>query len=66
MGDIGQLLVTAEDQLLFITRRLFVMEAFTADLDRVTRGKPFRIWYGTLWMMILDSRDGHVTHFASP
>lgn len=41
------------------------MEAFTTELDRVTRGKPFRIWNDILWMMLLDSRDAHVIHFGS-
>lgn len=65
MATIEELLTQEEDRLLFITRRLFVFEAFTAQLERATRGKPFRIWHGSLWMMILDSRDAHVIHFGS-
>lgn len=65
MGTVRDLLVRLEDDLGFITQRLFVLEAFAAELDRVTRGKPFRIWGSAVWMMALDSRDAYVTHLAS-
>lgn len=63
--SIVDLIERLEDELGTITQRLFVLEAFGTELDRVTRGKPFRIWGSAVWMMILDSRDAHVTHLAS-
>jgi hypothetical protein len=52
-------------QLLTLTRRQFALEAFNAELERVTRGKEFRIWNDILWLMLLDSRDMLVIHLAS-
>ena len=52
-------------QLIDVARRQFVMEAFTKEVDRVTRGREFRIANGPIWMMLLDSRDVMVVHLAS-
>src|SRR5688572_23370287 len=65
MGTMRELLARLDDELGFITQRLFVLEAFAIELDRVTRGKPFRIWGSAVWMMALDSRDAYVMHLAS-
>lgn len=65
VAEFKQLIERLEDDLGTITQRLFVLEAFAAELERVTRDKPFRIWGSAVWMMILDSRDTHVTHLAS-
>lgn len=65
MSTITDLIEKLEDELGIITQRLFVLEAFAGEFNRTTRGKSFRIWGSAVWMMILDSRDAHVTHFAS-
>ena len=54
-----------EHDLMQIARRLYALEAFTDELNRVTREKPFRIWDDIVWMMLLDSRDMLVIHLAS-
>jgi hypothetical protein len=54
-----------ESILLVIGRRLGALEAFLAELDRVTRGKPFHVWNGLQWLLLLDSRDILVVHLAS-
>ena len=43
--------------LLGIKRRVYFLRAFVADLDRVARGKTFRIRNDIVWNMILDARD---------
>jgi hypothetical protein len=64
-SDITELLRELEDDLGQITQRLYLFEAFGAELERVTRTKPFRIWGSGVWMLIIDSRDTHVTHLGS-
>jgi hypothetical protein len=54
-----------ENQLLTLARRQFLVEAFTDDLDKVTRGEEFSIRNGPLWVMLLDTRDMLVVHLAS-
>jgi hypothetical protein len=54
-----------EQDLMQVVRRLYALEAFVKELDRVTRGKPFRIWNDIIWMMLLDTRDMLVIHLAS-
>jgi hypothetical protein len=51
--------------LLSIGRRLGALESFVAELECVTRGKPFHIWSGWHWVLLLDSRDILVVHLAS-
>jgi hypothetical protein len=63
--DLDALLDPFERSLMEIARRQYVMEAFTTDLDRVTRGNPFRIRNGIMWMLLLDTRDMLVVHLAS-
>jgi hypothetical protein len=63
--DVEQLLSAEEMKLTLLTRRLFALEAFLAELERLTRGKPFRIWNSVTWMMLLDTRDAFVIHLAS-
>jgi hypothetical protein len=68
-GSVNQALADLLDPfewgLMEIERRQFVVEAFTADLDRVSRGKPFRIRNSVTWMLLLDTRDMLVVHLAS-
>ena len=40
-----------------IKRRLHVLRPFVAELDRVTRSKPFRFRNDIVWLEILDMRD---------
>jgi hypothetical protein len=63
--DLEELLKPFEWGLMEVARRQFVMEAFTAELDRVSRGMPFRIRNGVTWMLLLDTRDMLVVHLAS-
>ena len=63
--DFERLLSAEEDKLIDLGRRLYIIEAFQAELHRVTRGKPFTIWNDVVWTMVLDCRDAFVTHFAS-
>ncbi len=66
MNDaLSALLDTFEHQLLGLTRRQFLIDAFQADLDKVTRGEPFRYRNEVLWRMFLDTRDAHVVSLAS-
>lgn len=60
-----KLLEPKEDQLHRIKGRYFVLAAFSAELDRATRGKSFRILNEPFWVMALDSRDMLVVHLAS-
>lgn len=59
------LLTTNDWRLLSLARRMFVMEAFKTDLDRVSRNKEFRIRNDVMWLMLLDSRDMLVVQLAS-
>src|SRR4051794_36492533 len=59
------LLSTYDWRLLSLARRMFVMEAFKTDLDRVSRNKQFRIRNDVTWLMLLDSRDMLVVQLAS-
>jgi hypothetical protein len=63
--SLAQLIDPYEGNLLGLARRLFLMEAFTADLDRVTRLKPFRFRSEPIWLLMLDTRDMLVIHLAS-
>jgi hypothetical protein len=54
-----------EEALTFLARRQFLMEAFTDDLDRVTRLRPFHNRNESIWTMMLDSREMLVIHLAS-
>jgi hypothetical protein len=54
-----------EWNLLTVARPQFIIEAFTGDLDRVTRGKRFRFRNHALWLMLLDTRDMLVIQLAS-
>jgi hypothetical protein len=59
-------LISAEEmKLTLLTRRLFALEAFLNELERVTRKKTFQIWNSIVWRMVLDSRDAFVIHLAS-
>ena len=62
---LSQLLLKFENQLQGVTRRQFLLEAFKADLDKVTHGEQFSIRNGALWLMFLDTRDTLVVHLAS-
>jgi hypothetical protein len=62
---LSDLLDKFDGQLHHLSRRQFLVEAFQAELDKVTRGEGFRIRNGVLWMMFLDTRDTLVTHLAS-
>lgn len=61
---LDSLLKEVEDHVLFLRSRLYFLEAFVEELDRVTRGKPFVIWNDTVWTMVLDHRDALVVHLA--
>jgi hypothetical protein len=63
--SLEELLDQADWELLSVTRRLFVVEAIAHELTTASRGKPFRIWHDTMWMMALDVRDMHVLCLAS-
>ncbi len=54
-----------EWNLLALARRQFLIEAFTGDLDRITRGKLFRFRNQSVWLMLLDTRDMLVIQLAS-
>jgi hypothetical protein len=54
-----------ENQLLSLTRRQYILEAFIVELDRVSRLKESKWWGDSMFLMLLDFRDQHVTHFAS-
>ena len=54
-----------EWNLLALARRQFLIEAFTGDLDRITRGKLFRFRNHSVWLMLLDTRDMLVIQLAS-
>lgn len=56
---------TAEGEVDVIERRLYMLKAFVAELEKVTRGKEFRIWNGGVWVALLDSRDQLVISLAS-
>jgi hypothetical protein len=58
-------LTAAEGGLMMTVRRLYMLEAFHKELERVTKGKPFRIWGDIQWTLVLDSRDMLVIHLAS-
>jgi hypothetical protein len=62
---LSALLDKFDGQLHHLARRQFLVEAFQADLDKVTRGEGFRIRNGVLWIMSLDTRDTLVVHLAS-
>ncbi|HXJ19556.1 MAG TPA: hypothetical protein VMT03_04920 [Polyangia bacterium] len=62
---LSALLDPFENQLHGVARRQFVLEAFKADLDKVTRGEEFRIRNGVLWLMLSDTRNSLVVHLAS-
>lgn len=64
-SDLSALLDKFEHQLQDLTRRQFLIEAFKADLDKVTRGEEFRHRNEVLWRMFLDTRDAHVVTLAS-
>jgi hypothetical protein len=63
--SLDERLSTIEHDLMQTARRLYALEAFVEELDRVTSKKPFRIWNDIVWMMLLDSRDMLVIHLAS-
>jgi hypothetical protein len=48
-----------------VARRQYVMEALTKELNRVTRGRTFRIANDVTWLMLLDSLNVLVIHLAS-
>ncbi len=54
-----------EWNLLKLAGRQFLIEAFTSDLDRITRTKLFRFRNRSIWLMLLDTRDMLVIHLAS-
>jgi hypothetical protein len=60
-----QLIDPYERNLMGLARRLFLMEAFQTDLDRVTRLKTFRFRNELIWLLMLDTRDMLVMHLAS-
>lgn len=63
--QLDTLLSVYDWRLLSLARRQFVMEAFKADLDRVSLYKQFRIRNDVVWLMLLDSRDMLVVQLAS-
>ena len=54
-----------EWNLLVLAHRQVLIEAFTGDLDRVTRGKLFRFRNHSLWLMLLDTREVLVIHLTN-
>lgn len=54
-----------EGLLLSMVRRQYILEAFIAELNRVTRLKHSIWWNGSVFLMILDFRDQNVNHLAS-
>lgn len=63
--SLDERLSKVEHDLMQTARRLYALEAFVEELDRVTGRKPFRIWNDIVWMMLLDSRDMLVIYLAS-
>ena len=63
--DVDALLASYESRLMSLARRLYVMEAFKEELNRVTKLKEFRIRNDITWRMALDMRDVCVIHLAS-
>lgn len=55
----------AEAQIDVIKARLDMLQAFVAELAKVTRGKEFRIWNRGVWIALLDSRDQLIISLAS-
>jgi len=51
--------------LLDIKRRLHALRPFVSELERVTRGKRFRIRNDIVWHQILDSRDKLIIDLCS-
>lgn len=60
-----QRISAAQNDVLRIKQRYFVLDALVAELERVTRGKTFRICNDVMWTTLLDSRDMLVVHLAS-
>lgn len=63
--NLNDLLASYEAGLLGLAGRQYLVEAFTSDLDRVTRQKPFRFRNQLVWLLLLDTRDVLVIHLAS-
>jgi len=54
-----------ENKIEAFSRRLYLIEAVQNEITTVTRRKRFKIWNDLVWMMVLDTRDAFVIHFAS-
>ena len=65
LEEMKTLLEPYERTLLHTKTRLYVMLAYQAELDRVSRGKPFRIWNDIAWRSMIDVRDSLVIHLSS-
>jgi hypothetical protein len=50
-----ELLEQAEHDLLDLQRRRCTLEAFVAELDRVSRGKVSKFWNDSVWLMVQDT-----------
>ena len=54
--EVIELLGRFERSLNSLARRQYVVEAVQSEIDRVARGKEFRIWNDVVWLMLLDTR----------
>ena len=62
---LSRLLDEFENRLHGLTQRQLLLEAFTADLDKATRGEAFRRRNGPLWTMLVDTHRMMVIDLAS-
>jgi hypothetical protein len=63
--DLEELLKAEAWKLLTIARRAYVLEAFTTELNRVTRAKPFEAFNDIVWSMLFASHDLLIIDLAS-
>lgn len=63
--QVADLLDRAEANIDAIRRRGSLLQAFVSELDEATRGKEFRIWNESAWLILLDSRDQLIISLAS-
>lgn len=63
--SLADLLQDAQEKLLALRRRQFVLDAFQAELDRVSRGEMCSFHNDIVWTLLLDHRDKNVIDLAS-
>jgi hypothetical protein len=55
----------SEARVLRLAGRQFTLEALKSELERITRGKEFRVWNDIAWQMVFDTVDMLVIDLCS-